>query len=415
MINYERFTLPNGLRIIVHEDRSTPLVTMNILYDVGSRDEDPETTGLAHLFEHLMFGGSLNAPDFDMPLQLVGAENNAFTNNDITNYYITIPADNIETAFWLESDRMLGLNFSQKSLDTQKNVVIEEYKQRYLNQPYGDSILLLRPLAYKVHPYRWTTIGLDISHIEKVELPTVKDFFFSHYAPNNAILCLAGNISSETTIHLAEKWFGPIGRRTIAPRALPVEPAQMEERSMTVEREVPSDALYKVWHTDSRLSSDFQVLDLLTDVLAGGESGRLNTRLVREKKLFSEINAYITSDLDPGLMVLYGNVMKDVDLKYADEAVNNLLEELKKPGSIPADEIEKVKNRFESSMVFSNTSVLNKGVNLAFYELLDKPEMINTEIEIYRQISSEMMEDAARRYLSPLRCSTLFYKSSVKM
>lgn len=414
MIHYDRFSLPNGLRVIVHEDRSTPLVTMNILYNVGSRDEDAATTGLAHLFEHLMFGGSLNVPDFDMPLQLVGAENNAFTNNDITNYYITVPADNIETAFWLESDRMLGLNFSQKNLDTQKNVVIEEFKQRYLNQPYGDAILLLRPLAYKVHPYRWNTIGLDISHIEKVELPVVKDFFFSHYAPNNAILCLAGNITPETTRHLAEKWFGPIERRTIAIRDLPVEPEQNEQRMMTVERDVPSDALYKVWHTDSRLSNDFQVLDLLTDILAGGESGRLNTRLVREKKMFSEINAYITSDLDPGLLVLYGNVMKDVDLKHADEAVNNLLDELKKPGSIPQDEMEKVKNRFESSMVFSNTSVLNKGVNLAFYELIDRPEMINTEIEIYRQITSEMIEDAARRYLSASRCCTLFYKSSGK-
>ena len=414
MIQYERFSLPNGLKVIVHEDRSTPLVTMNILYNVGSRDEDAATTGLAHLFEHLMFGGSLNAPDFDKPLQLVGAENNAFTNNDITNYYITIPADNVETAFWLESDRMLGLNFSQKNLDTQKNVVIEEYKQRYLNQPYGDAILLLRPLAYKVHPYRWTTIGLDISHIEKVELPVVKDFFFSHYAPNNAILCLAGNITPATTRHLAEKWFGPIERRTIAIRDLPVEPSQNEERMMTVERDVPSDALYKVWHTDSRLSNDFQVLDLLTDVLAGGESGRLNTRLVREKKLFSEINAYITSDLDPGLLVLYGNVMKDIDLEYANQAVTNLLEELKKPGSIPQDEMEKVKNRFESSMVFSNTSVLNKGVNLAFYELLDRPEMINTEIDIYRQITSGMIEDAASRYLSPSGCCTLFYKSSTE-
>ncbi len=414
MIQFERFSLPNGLRIIVHEDRSTPLVTMNILYNVGSRDEDSEKTGLAHLFEHLMFGGSLNAPDFDMPLQLVGAENNAFTNNDITNYYITIPADNVETAFWLESDRMLGLNFSQKSLDTQKNVVIEEYKQRYLNQPYGDAILLLRPLAYKVHPYRWSTIGLDISHIEKAELPVVKDFFFSHYAPNNAILCLAGNISTEKVRHLAEKWFGPIERRKIAKRSMPVEPEQIEERRMTVERDVPSDAFYKVWHTDSRLSPDFQVLDLLTDILSGGESGRLNTRLVRDKKLFSEINAYITSDLDPGLLVIYGNVMRYVDLKFAEEAVSNLLEEIKMPGSILEDELEKVKNRFESSVVFSNTSVMNKGVNLAFYELLDKPEMINTEIEIYRGISSGMAEDAARRYLSSSLCSTLLYKSSRK-
>lgn len=414
MIQYSRFTLDNGLRVIVHEDRSTPLVTMNLLYNVGSRDEDPEWTGLAHLFEHLMFGGSVNVLDFDMPLQLVGAENNAFTNNDITNYYITVPAANIETAFWLESDRMLGLNFSQKGLDTQKQVVIEEYKQRYLNQPYGDAILMLRPLAYRVHPYRWSTIGLDISHIEKVELKQVKKFFFSHYAPNNAILCLAGNINEEKTRKLAEKWFGPLERRDIQPRVLPVEPFQNEERRLIIEKDVPSDALYKVWHTDSRLSPDFQVLDLLTDILSGGESGRLNTSLVRDKKLFSEINAYITSDLDPGLLILHGNVMKDVDINYAEDAVNKLLTELSIPGSIPESEMEKVKNRFESSTVFSNTSALNKAINLSFYELLENPEMINTEIEIYRQITGAMVEDAARRYLSASNCSTLYYKSARK-
>lgn len=411
MIQYSRYTLPNGLRIIVHEDRSTPLVTMNLLYDVGSRDEDPEWTGLAHLFEHLMFGGSVNIADFDMPLQLVGAENNAFTNNDITNYYITIPSENIETAFWLESDRMLGLNFSQKGLDTQKNVVIEEYRQRYLNQPYGDSILMLRPLSYRIHPYRWSTIGLDISHIEKVELAQVKEFFYSHYAPNNAILSLAGNITPERALQLSEKWFGPIERREIKKRLLPEEPFQNDERRLIVEKEVPADALYKVWHTDSRLSPDFQTLDLLTDILSGGESGRLNTRLVREKKLFSEINAYITSDLDPGLLILNGNVMNDVDIEYAEKAVNSLIEEIKIPGAIPREEMEKVKNRFESSTVFSNTSALNKAVNLAFYELIEKPEMINTEIDIYRQINAEMVEDAARRYLSLTNCSTLYYKS----
>lgn len=414
MIDYSRFTLENGLRIIVHEDRSTPLVTMNILYNVGSRDEEPGTTGLAHLFEHLMFGGSINIPDYDMPLQLVGAENNAFTNNDITNYYITVPSENIETAFWLESDRMLGLDFSWKNLDTQKNVVIEEYKQRYLNQPYGDAILMLRPMAYKVHPYRWSTIGLDISHIEKVDLDLVKEFFFSHYAPNNAIMSLAGNINEQKAREMAEKWFGPIERRTVKRRDLPVEPVQNEERRMTVNKNVPSDALYKVWHTGPRLGPDFQTLDLLTDILAGGESGRLNTILVREKKLFSEINAYITSDLDPGLMVLNGNVMGGVDIQHAENAVNDLLNGIMNPGSVSTDELEKVKNRYESSVVFSNTNALNKAVNLAFYELMERPEMINTETDIYRKTDSAMVEDAARRYLLPSNCSTLYYKSTRK-
>ncbi|HLN19804.1 MAG TPA: pitrilysin family protein [Bacteroidales bacterium] len=414
MIKYKRVSLENGLRIIVHEDRSTPLVTMNILYDVGSRDENPAMTGMAHLFEHLMFGGSVNIPDYDLPLQMVGAENNAFTNNDITNYYLNVPADNIETGFWLESDRMLELNFSPKNLDTQKNVVIEEFKQRYLNQPYGDAILNLRPLAYKVHPYRWPTIGMDLSHIEKVTLDDTKDFFFSHYAPNNAILCLAGNISTVKAISLAEKWFGPLERRKVAPRNLPQEPLQDEPRFMTIEKNVPSDALYKVWHTCSRTSNDFQTMDMLTDILAGGESGRLFVNLVRDRKLFSEINAYVTSDIDPGLIILHGNVMKGVDIKTADEAVCEIIENLKIQGAIQDQELEKVKNRFESSTVFSNSSCMNKAVNLSFYELLGDADLINKEVELYHKVTSEMVEDAAGKYLLPANCSTLYYKSTAE-
>ena len=292
MVNFRKFTLENGLRVLVHEDKSTPLVAMNILYDVGSRDEDPEMTGLAHLFEHLMFGGSVNIPDYDTPLQLAGGENNAFTNNDITNYYLTVPAQNIETGFWLEADRMAGLDFSQKNLDNQKNVVIEEFKQRYLNQPYGDVMLKLRPLAYKIHPYRWPTIGKDVKDIENASLGMIKEFFFAHYAPNNAILTLTGNITYDLAYDLTNKWFGPIEKRNIKVRNLPSEPPQNEKRILTIEGNVPSSALYKVWHIGPRLSDDFYTLDLITDILSGGESGRLNIELVREKKLFSEINAY---------------------------------------------------------------------------------------------------------------------------
>lgn len=414
MVGYSRFTLDNGLRVLVHEDRSTPLVTMNILYDVGSRDEDEEMTGFAHLFEHLMFGGSANIPEYDLPLQLVGAENNAFTNNDITNYYLTVPAENIETGFWLESDRMLQLNFSQKNLDTQKSVVIEEFKQRYLNQPYGDAILLLRPLAYKVHPYQWSTIGKDISHIENADLLQVKNFFYSHYAPNNAILCLSGNIDSGKALKLAEKWFGPIERRIISRRNIPSEPSQTEERRAETERDVPADALYKVWHTNSRKSKDFHTLDLLTDLLSGGESGRLQTKLVRDRKLFSEVNAYITSDIDPGLLMLHGNVMPGVDIRSAEEAVMNVINELLDPVSIDEKEIEKVKNKYEATTVFSNTSILNKAINLSFYELLGDPELINKEIDAYRQITREMVSEAASKYLYPENCSTLYYKSARK-
>ena len=413
MIKYDRFCLDNGLRVLVHEDKSTPLVAMNILYDVGSRDEDPGMTGLAHLFEHLMFGGSVNIPEYDMPLQMVGGENNAFTSNDITNYYLTVPSANIETGFWLESDRMLELDFSQKNLDTQKNVVIEEFNQRYLNQPYGDAILKLRPLAYKVHPYRWPAIGMDISHIENTDLEQVKKFFFSHYAPDNAILALTGNISYDLAFRLTQKWFGPIEKREVKSRKLPVEPVQNEERILSIEKDVPSTALYKVWHIGPRDNMDFHTLDLITDLLAGGESGRLHTKLVREKKLFSEINAYLTSDIDPGLIIVQGKLMKDIDIQHAEEAVNEVIKNLQNRNGIK-DEMEKVKNKFESSAVFSYTNILNKAVNLSFYELLGNPELINQEVDAYRKVSQEMVIEAARRYFVPSNCSTLYYKSTRK-
>ncbi len=410
MIEFKRYVLDNGLKILVHEDYSTPLVAMNIIYDVGSRDENPEMTGIAHLFEHLMFGGSLNIPDFDTPLQMAGAENNAFTNNDITNYYLTIPANNLETGFWLESDRMLSLNFSEEVLNIQKKVVIEEFKLRYLNQPYGDIMILLRPVAYKIHPYLWPAVGKSISHIERVTMTYVRDFFFSHYAPNNAILSVSGSVKHEEVYRLAQKWFGPIGRRELAARRLPVEPVQSEERIFEVVRDVPSDVLYKAWHMCARDDKDFITLDLLTDLLAGGESGRLYSSLVREKKLFSDINAYLTGELDPGLLIINGKLMDGISFGTAEEAVAEAIEDLKNV-PVPDEEMEKVKNKYESSMVFSNTNVLNKAMNLGFYELLGDANSINNEVKLYNSVVSEMVMDAATDYMKPANCSSLLYKS----
>jgi predicted Zn-dependent peptidase len=413
MINFSRFRLDNGLRVIVHEDRSTPLIAMNILYDVGSKDEDPSFTGMAHLFEHLMYCGTPNIPEYDLPLQLAGGENNAFTNNDITNYYLTLPSGNIETAFWLESDRMIEPDFTQKKLDIQKSVVIEEFKQRYLNQPYGDVMLLLRPQAYTIHPYRWPTIGMDISHLENIDLDHVKKFFSQHYTPGNAIVTLAGNIESGKAFDLAVKWFGSIPAKDRAQRKLPLEPAQTKEKKLTVKRNVPSDALYKAWHMGPRISEDYSALDLLTDLLAGGESGRLYNRLVRDKNLFSEINAYITSDIDPGLVILSGKLMKGTDILKADKAVNEIINELK-DSTLTDYELEKVKNRFESSVVLSNTSILNKAMNLSMHELLGDADMVNMEVERYRAISKEMVKETAIKYLSPENCTTLFYLTASK-
>jgi zinc protease len=414
MIKFDQLALSNGLRVLVHEDKSTPLVAMNIMYDVGSRDEDPGMTGLAHLFEHLMFGGSKNIPDYDKPLQMVGGENNAFTTNDSTNYYLTIPSENIETAFWLESDRMLELDFSQQNLDTQKNVVVEEFNQRYLNQPYGDAILKLRPLAYKIHPYRWPTIGMEISHIVNTDLDQIKKFFYSHYAPNNAIIALTGNINPEKAFSLTKKWFGPIEKRNIHPRSIPEEPLQNEERIINVEKDVPSNAIYKSWHIGRRNSSEFYTMDLITDLLAGGETGRLHTKLVREMKLFSEINAYLTADIDPGLIIIQGKLMKDINISSAENAINEVISSLQN-NPVSNIEMEKVKNKFESSNVFSNTSILNKAVNLTFNEMLGNAGLINSEVELYRNVNEDMVIETARRCFKPSNCSTLYYKSTRKI
>lgn len=410
MIDFDRFTLENGLRVIVHRDETTPMVAMNLLYDVGAKDEQPDKTGFAHLFEHLMFGGSVNIPNYDKPLQNIGGENNAFTNNDITNYYLTLPAENIETGFWLESDRMICLDFSRKSLDIQKNVVIEEYKQRYLNQPYGDVWLILRPLAYKVHPYQWATIGKEISHIQNATLENVKKFFFQHYAPNNAILVIAGNIDKQQIIDLAEKWFLPIDTRNVPERELSSEPTQKQERKSEVEREVPFDAIFKTYHMCSRNHEDFYAVDLISDILANGKSSRLYQQLVQKKKFFSEINAYVSGDIDPGLLVVSGNLMKNITMKTAEDAIDEELDKLKTEW-VKDHELNKVKNKVESTLIFSMTNVLNKAMNLAFYELLGDAGNFNTEIEKYRQVSPVTIKEIANTILNPENCSTLYYLS----
>ena len=410
MIDFTRTCLDNGLKVLLHRDPSTPLVAINLLYNIGSRDENPELTGFAHLFEHLMFGGTPAVPEYDTPLLLAGGDNNAFTSNDITNYYLTLPAENIETGLWLESDRMQGLNFSQKSLDNQKNVVIEEFKQRYLNQPYGDSMLKLRPMAYKTHPYRWSTIGMNIGHIEKATLKQVKEFYYSHYAPNNAVLSITGNIDPQKTLLLVNKWFGSIKSREIDIKSIPEEPIQKESRTLTIESSVPSNAFYKAWHTGTRKSDDFYSLDMLTDILSGGESGRLYNTLVRVKKKFTEINAYITGDIDPGLLMISGKLMKGVDFDDAESSLNEEIDKIKRD-PISFEELEKVKNKFEAAHVFSNTNILNKAMNLAFFEVLGDASALNDEVAKYSKLVSEDVIKISKKILKPENCSSLYYKA----
>ena len=410
MIHFQKTKLSNGLTVIVHEDQSTPLATVNILYQVGARDEDPAKTGFAHLFEHLMFGGSVNIPDYDSPLQLAGGDNNAFTNNDITNYYLTLPAQNLETAFWLESDRMLNLAFTKKSLDVQRHVVIEEFKQRYLNQPYGDVWLLLRPLAYKVHPYQWATIGKEIAHIENANLDDVKSFFNRFYCPDNAILVVAGNVKANEVYSLAEQWFGEIKRTFKNERNYVPEPKQTERRTLTVERTIPYDSIYKAYHCCSRLDPEFYAVDLLTDILSQGKSSRLYLELVKNKKLFSEIHAYATADFDKGLIVVEGKLVKGVSSKDAELALDEELIKMKEI-LIADDEMEKVKNKMEATMVFSEIDLAGRALNLAVAEYMGDVNLINTEIESYRNVTAEHIRQQAADVFQETNCSTLYYLS----
>jgi predicted Zn-dependent peptidase len=410
MITINRKILDNGLRIVHSEDKDTRMVAINVLYDVGARDEHPEHTGFAHLFEHLMFGGSIHIPDYDTHVQNAGGENNAWTNNDITNYYITLPKQNVETGFWLESDRMLSLDFSEKSLEVQRHVVIEEFKQRNLNQPYGDVGHLVRGMAFQKHPYQWPTIGKEPAHIENATLDEVKDFFFRFYAPNNAILSVTGNISFEETVALAEKWFGPIPRRDVRLRNLPEEPQQTEERRLVVERNVPVDALYMAFHKCDRRHPDYHTFDLMSDILCNGRSSRLIQHLVQQKQVFSSIDAYISGSIDNGLIQIGGKPAPGVSLEEAEAAVWQELEAMKTE-RIDESELEKVKNRYESEQIFSNINYLNVATNLAFFELIGKAEDINREVEKYRAITAERIMELSKQTFVKENCSVLYYKA----
>jgi len=408
MVKFNRFTLDNGLRVLVHEDNTTPMAVLNILYDVGARDEDANQTGFAHLFEHLMFGGSVNIPSYDEPLQRVGGENNAFTSNDITNYYITLPAVNLETAFWLESDRMLSLAFSEKSLEVQRNVVIEEFKQRYLNQPYGDVWLKLRPMVYKKHPYQWATIGKEIKHIEDARIEDVKAFFKKHYNPQNAIMVVGGDVKTEDIKQLSEKWFGSIPAGEKYHRNLPQEPEQHDERRSTVTAKVPLNDVYIAFQMGARLDESYYAAELISDILSRGNSSRLYRNLVKEKQLFSEVHAYMSGSLDKGMFVFEGKPLENVSTEAAEAAIWEELEQIKTE-LIPADELTKVKNKIESTMIFSEMALLDKAMNLASFELLGNADLLNHETEKYLAVTTEEIKTLSNQLFRRDNSSTLIY------
>lgn len=409
MIRYSRTQLDNGLTVICHTDTGTPFVCVNTLYKVGARNESPHKTGFAHLFEHLMFGGSVHIPDFDREVQDAGGDSNAYTTNDYTNYYITIPAPNIETALWLESDRMLALNFSQHILDVQKQVVTEEYKQRYLNTPYGDVWLKLRPLAYKVHPYHWPTIGISPEHIEKATLEDVKDFFARYYAPNNAIVCISGNISENKALELVKKWFGDIPPSPYAAPEIPAEPLQTESRLLVSRHnDVPSDALYKVYHMDKRLSENFYCCDIISDLLSNGQSSRLYQNLIKNTRQFSEIDAYVGGEYDPGLFIFAGKISDNTSIEKAEEALlNEITGFIHDP--VTDREFEKILNKTEARISYGEINYQNKAANLAYFEFLGDIDLINTEKALYEKTSIRQLKETAQKIFSAANCSTLLY------
>ena len=410
MIQFEKFTLTNGLRVIVHQDLSTPMAVMDIMYDVGARDEDPNRTGFAHLFEHLMFGGSVNIPSYDEPLQMAGGENNAYTTNDLTNYYIQLPAENLETAFWLESDRMLSLAFGDKSLETQRKVVCEEFKEHYLTKPYGYVWHKMRELAYKKHPYRWMTIGKELSHIENAQLEDVKAFFFKHYRPVNAVLVVAGYVSVEKVKVLAEKWFGDIPSGERYKRNLPQEPEQTEARKLEIKANVPLDALYKTWHIKNRLDRKYYITDLLTDILSGGGSSRLYQSLVKEKQLFSNIECYHFGSTENGLLSIEGKLVKGVKIEDAEKAVEQELDKMKTE-LVPEAELQKVKNKTESMIAFEDMSVMNRANSLAYYETLGDAAWMNYELQKYGTVTSEDILQESRNIFRAENSNTIYYLS----
>jgi len=410
MIDFDEFKLDNGLKVIFHKDETTPMAVVNIIYDVGARDESEERTGFAHLFEHLMFGGSKNIENFDAPLQLAGGECNAFTNNDITNYYDTLPVENIETAFWLESDRMLELAFTPKSLEVQRSVVIEEFKQRYLNQPYGDVWLLLRPLIYKTHPYKWATIGKNIEHIEKATMQDVKDFFFTHYGPQNATLVVGGNLSLDEVKRLSEKWFGDIPSRPKLERSIPIEPMQTETRMLEVERKVPADALYLAFRMGSRKSKEHYCGDLLSDILGRGRSSRLYSELIDKQKLFTTLSAYVSAGWEDGLFIVSGHLSEGVSFEKAESEIWKILNEMIET-EIDNRELTKVLNKFKTAKVFSEQTLLNRVMNIAMFDLMGKLDVINEELNEYDKVTSTEIRDFSKRVFVKTNSSTLRIKA----
>ncbi len=411
MFDYQRFFLDNGLEVLVHEDSSSKIAVFNLLYKVGSRFEQPGKTGLAHFFEHLMFGSSAHVPEFDRELERVGGSCNAFTSPDITNYYMTLPSSNLETAFWLESDRMGHLSLTEKTIETQRKVVLEEYKQRYLTPPYGDVWHHLRKLAYTTHPYRWPTIGENLGDIEGYTRDMIWEFYQEHYHPGNAILVVAGDVTQKEVARLAQKWFGPIPSRSRKFSQIASEPTQAEKRNLTIQAKVPTDALYKAYKMPAKGTEGYLEADLLSDLLGGGKSSPLEQQLVKNGKIFASVGAYITGSVDPGLLVFSGKMEQGVGAMEAEAALDALLKEFTQK-EISDSSLQKIKNQSEAMKTFESIQLLNRAMNLAYYAHLGDPALYWQEFEQKASCEAVQLSSWAKRLLQEDQASVLYYQST---
>lgn len=408
MISFNKYVLSNGLKLLHHYNATTQMVALNLRYDVGARDENPERTGLAHLFEHLMFGGSANAPDFDGALQAAGGSSNAWTGNDCTNFYEVLPAHNIETAFWLESDRYLNLCLDEQSVATQKSVVIEEFKQRYLNRPYGDVSHLMRSLAYKSHPYRWPVIGVKPEHIAEASMQEIEDFYNTHYSIDRMVLCVSGNVTFQRAVELTEKWFGDLAPRASLKRDLPVEPAQTQPRVLKVHSDVPENMIVRIYHMCGANDPDFVASDLVSDVLANGPSARFHRNVLITTDLFTELDAVILGCDDPGLLYVTARLANGVDAQKALDVIDGEIDKLLREG-VSERELKRYANQHVARELNENILYDAVAEKLCKYEMLGDASRINTENDEYQTVTVDHFNRVARELFRAENCSTLYY------
>ena len=407
MIEIVEHKLPNGLKVVFNRNRSSQLAVVNMAYTVGARNEQPGKTGLAHFLEHLMFTGTFDVPSFDELLQSAGGESNAWTNNDLTNFYDVLPVNNLEVAIALEADRMCGLRLDDKSFESQKSVVVEEFKQRCLNVPYGNQEHLLRDLAYKVHPYRWPTIGQTVDDVQGITKDDVKYYYNNYYVPSGAVLSIVADADADEVLSMVERQFGDIEKTGTDKRPYSPEPEQQESRRLVTRQNVPYRRIVRAYHMGDRLCADYAECDILSDVLSNGRSSRLYRNVLAKGDLVSAIDASITANHDAGILKIQASLLPGVDFDKVEAAIDSEIEQML--DDVTIDEIKKCINKYESNALFSNLTIEERASNMAQCCILGDVNMINTEIDKYQAVTCRSFVESAQKLLRTSNCSTLYY------